>query len=91
MNKDHLDEVLQFTKAHRSNEANFEKLLSKLEEEAGNAENSQQYTKALQEIKVKQAEEYRQAKATAGTAWPEFENFISAFEKAITEVKNGNV
>lgn len=91
MNREHLDSVLEFIKAHRSNEANFEKLVSKLEEEASNAENSQQYTGALQEIKEKQTEEYRQAKTTTGTAWPEFENFVSAFEKAITEAKNSNV
>ena len=78
-----LQEVLEFLKEHRSNEGNFEKIYAKLEEEAG-AGGPGPYVEELRELKDKQAETYRQHKAEASTAWPEFEKFVSGFEKAIT-------
>jgi hypothetical protein len=85
MNKQHLDQVLEFIRQHRSNEANFDTLNTKLEEEHANEKNPQQYVQALKDIKEKQAEEYRKNKSMGGSAWPEFEKFVSQFEKAITE------
>jgi hypothetical protein len=91
MNRQHLEALLQFIRQHRSNEANFEMLTAKLEAESGNQGNTQEYKKALDEIKIKQAEQYRQNKHTGASAWPEFENFVSEFEKTITdEINNRN-
>lgn len=84
MEKKHLEEVLSFIRQHRSNEANFEKIYSKLQEEVDSAEDSSEYKNKLQEINQKQAAEYQQAKKDAPTAWPEFENFIAEFETTIT-------
>lgn len=87
--KDHLEEVAAFIREHRSNESNFETLHKKLEEEL-QAAGSEAYGRALAEAKEKPADEYRQAKTTGGTAWPEFEKFVAAFEKAVLEaIKTG--
>jgi hypothetical protein len=83
MDKTQLEEVAAFIREHRSNESNFEKLYAKLEEETGKDDTN--YTNQLQEIKEKGAEEYRKAKQTSGTAWPEFEKFVSEFEKTVVE------
>ncbi len=85
MNNDQLQELLEFIKQHRSNEIHFEKLFARLEEESAKPGSSQQYSQSLNEIKEKQAEEYRQHKNAGTTAWPEFEKFVSEFEKTITE------
>ena len=77
--KNHFHDLAAFIKEHRSNEANFGLLYKKLEEEirlAGENELPQ-----LQELRDKTAAEYTKAKETAGTAWPEYEKFVSDFEK----------
>jgi hypothetical protein len=83
MEKSHLEEVAAFIREHRSNESNYEKLKQKLEEEVEAGD--EDYTTQLTEIKEKHAEEYIKAKDNGGTAWPEFEKFISAFEKTVIE------
>lgn len=74
-------ELQEFIRLHRNNESNFHVLLKKLEQKIneGNKSNITQ----LQEIKNKQAEEYTTAKQKSGNAWPEFENFVTAFERAL--------
>ena len=86
--QDHYKEVMEFIRQHRSDESNFDKLYSKLEGEIqmdGDENTSDEYTKNVREIREKQAEEYRQKKEKTGTAWPEFEKFVTQFEKSLTE------
>ena len=83
MDKTHFEELAAFIREHRSNESNFEKLYAKLEEEPSKG-GSPAYREALPSIKTK-AEEYQKAKETGGIAWPEFEKFVSEFEKAVME------
>ena len=88
--KERLEQVLEFIREHRSNESNFGKLYAKLEEEcavagSNQAGNENTYLENLKAAKEKQADVYRQAKEQKGSAWPEFENFISEFETSVTE------
>ncbi len=91
LDKEHIQELLEFIRQHRSNEANFEKLHQRLEDELRNGQGDQNYIHNLQEIKNKQAEEFRQTKETGGSAWPEFEKFVSDFEKTLTETLKEHV
>ena len=81
---DQFRDTLLFIRDNRGNEASFEDLYQKLLDELRDEESSSAYREKLEEIKEKQAEVYRQAKDTQGSAWPEFENFVSEFEKAVT-------
>jgi pyruvate/2-oxoglutarate dehydrogenase complex dihydrolipoamide acyltransferase (E2) component len=90
MTDKNLEETLDFIHQHRSNEINFEKLDAKLEEQLSNAEANQPYAVSLAEIKEKQVVEYKKAKKSSGEAWPEFEKFVSHFERAITEAMKNN-
>src|SRR4028118_961010 len=85
MNNKSLEEARDFIHQYRSNENNFEKLYAKLEEELSHAEAGKPYATSLAEIKGKQVVEYRQAKKSGVEAWPEFEKFVSQFERTITE------
>jgi hypothetical protein len=84
MEKKPLEDVAAFLREHRSNESNFEKLYEKLREETAREGNSAKYANELNEAKEK-ADVYRKAKETTGSAWPEFEGFVSDFEMAVTE------
>ena len=84
MDKKHLESLAEFIKENRSNESNFEKIYRKLEEERANGNGHPAYATALEEIKQKSAIEYHKAKETGSTAWPEFEKFVSDFEKTIS-------
>lgn len=83
MAKEQLEEVVAFIREHRSNENNFEKLHAKLQEETKKEDAT--YTTQLKEVGEKSAAEYRKAKETGGTAWPEFEKFVSEFEKTVID------
>ena len=83
MEKQRLEDLLSFIRQYRSNSANFEKIYAKLQEEIARTDGSKEYTDRLKEIDQKQVDEYKQAKETGTTAWPEFENFIAEFETAI--------
>lgn len=92
-NTKQLQELLHFIQEHRSNEANFQKIYDRLEQEiiANNNsadDGSKKFQDDLQEVKDKQAEVYQQAKENGGSAWPEFENFITQLEKSITDAMN---
>jgi replication fork clamp-binding protein CrfC len=87
-NNEHIDAVLQYIKQYRSDEANFEKLYAKLEEELSQKGAEASYTDSLHELKEKQAIIYRQAKKEGTSAWPEFEKFVSGFEKTVTGALN---
>lgn len=77
------EETVAFIREHRSNEGSFSVLYAKLEEVAGNADGD--YKERLNELKEKQAVAYSTAKDNSGTAWPEFEKFVSGFERAVME------
>lgn len=85
--KNHLEALARFIHDHRSNESNFKKLYEKLVEAEGFAQNniSQNYSSVLHEIKEKHAAVYNQNKEKGIAAWPEFENFVNHFEKAVAE------
>jgi hypothetical protein len=88
--KQQLEELAAFIRAHRSAESNFDILFQKLTE-ACNAEAAEGgeaaqngYLNLLQEARDKYAETYRQSKEKGTSAWPEFENFVTHFEKGVT-------
>ena len=85
MNKHHLEELLAFIRQHRSNDANIDKLRAKLNEEIEASAHHHEYVQALRDIKEKQIEEFHQSRKEGSTTWPEYEKFVSAFERAITE------
>lgn len=87
MDKTHADELAEFIREHRSSEGNFDKLYAKLNEEANSNNNDGEYSTSLSEIQDNLLPAYQAAKETGGTAWPEFEKFVTAFEKAVTAVK----
>jgi len=84
MTNEHREEIMNFIRQYRSNETNFEKLYLKLEEELLDKDVDTEYVASLLELKEKQAVTYRQAKKEGISAWPEFENFVSGFEKTVT-------
>jgi hypothetical protein len=79
---------LQFIKEHRGDERYFDKLCNKLDETIQSLHNKEQvdadYLNSLTEVKEKQAEVYKQTKEKAGSAWPEFEKFVTELERAAT-------
>lgn len=82
MQKTELEEIAAFIREHRSKEENFEKLLAKLSEtESVLANGTVEFDGAS--IRAK-ADEYQKAKELGGTAWPEFEKFVTEFERSIT-------
>ena len=83
--KKQLEELLAFVRTQRGKEGNFESIYNKLVEEC-KATSDEGYRNQLGEIKEKQAATYRQAKEAGAVAWPEFENFVSEFEKTITSM-----
>jgi hypothetical protein len=81
-----LEQTLAFIREHRSNEANFDQLKAKLDESIGQAPEGSEYYTALTEVREKQIAAYSEAKENGGTSWPEFEKFITEFERSITAV-----
>lgn len=84
--KEQLEDFLQFIRDRRSDEGYFGELSNKLDEViatinssgAGNAD----FVELLREVKEKQGDAFKQAKENGGTAWPEFENYITQLERA---------
>jgi len=88
--KQQLEELAAFIRSHRSAENHFEALFQKITEvcdaeqkENGKAEPNA-YLQGMLEAKDKYATAYRQSREKSGTAWPEFENFVTHFEKSVT-------
>lgn len=87
MQKTELEEIAAFIREHRSKEENFEILLAKLSEtESALANGTAEFDGAS--IRAK-AEEYQKAKELGSTAWPEFEKFVTEFERSITGAMKG--
>lgn len=83
MQKLSLEDTAVFIREHRSNEASFEKLVAKMETLAGEAAGKEQ--KLDMETVKARAEEYKKAREERPTAWPEFEKFVTEFERAIND------
>lgn len=83
------DTYLQQIREHRSSESNFATLHQTLESATKAAEesNNTALVAELKEVKGKYAAEYQKAKETSGSAWPEFEKFVTQFERALTSAK----
>ncbi len=79
----HLKDLLQFIREHRSNAINFGKLKERLDAELRNTANDTAYFTALTETKEKYAAAYAEALEHGGSAWPEYEAFISHFERNV--------
>ncbi|MFN2458263.1 MAG: hypothetical protein ABR502_08700 [Chitinophagaceae bacterium] len=60
-------------------------MYQKIEEDLRNPESDPGYIRNLQGIKTKQAEAFRKTKEGGSSAWPEFEKFVSDFERVLTE------
>ncbi len=76
----------------RSSESNFERIVQELEKAKilAQREGNPHLSDELQEVADKYATEYRKAKETRSTAWPEFENFVTQFERALTSAERGS-
>ena len=82
-----LEITAAFIREHRGNEGNFEKLYSKLETEIEERHGLEKYVASLEDIREKAVPEYKKAKESGGTAWPEFEKFVTEFERAVVSAK----
>lgn len=80
------EEIMQNIRAHRSSESNYAALQEELDRAiaASKQASSESLAGELQEVKEKYAAEYEKAKETGGSAWPEFEKFVTQFERALT-------
>jgi hypothetical protein len=83
------DEYLQLIRAQRSSESNFDTLYQTLEAaiKAAEENNNSALAKELKEADETYAAEYKKAKESGGSAWPEFEKFVTQFERALTSAK----
>lgn len=75
------EELKSFIRERRTQEGNFEALLQRLDEEIRQEKGARQQT--LQDVRDKEAVAYQNLKEKSGSAWPEFEKFVTAFERAI--------
>jgi hypothetical protein len=84
------DDFLQRIREQRSSESNFEGLYQTLVSATKAAEDSNNTALAaeLKEVNEKYAAEYQKVKETGGSAWPEFEKFVTQFERALTSAKH---
>ena len=81
---------MQAIREQRSSESHFETLAQTLKAAIKAAEEKDDTTLAneLKEVEEKYAGEYEKAKETGGNAWPEFEKFVTQFERALTTAGN---
>lgn len=84
------EEIMQTVKENRSSEEHFNRLLQALEKATAQAQQQNNTTLAgdLQKVKDTYATAYEKTKETGGTAWPEFERFVTEFERALVNAKN---
>lgn len=81
-----LEKLQQFIRAHRSNEIHFEVLNHKLEETyswAKGQEGDNSLGDELDEIREKQARAYKESRESTSSDWPQFEQFVQAFERSV--------
>jgi hypothetical protein len=86
------EEIMQVIRENRSSESNFNTLLEQLEKATtwAQQENNSELATELHEVKEKYVPEYQKAKDNAGTAWPEFEKFVTQFERSLTKTAKSN-
>lgn len=80
------ESLLQTIRDHRSSESNFEVISQTLRAALRMAEenNHSSLAHSLKEIEEKYGTEYQKAKETGGSAWPEFENYVTQLERELT-------
>ncbi|MDB5196809.1 MAG: hypothetical protein JWP88_1180 [Flaviaesturariibacter sp.] len=76
--------LLHFIRGHRGDEAHFYTLYDRL---VKNISPDEAPLQAMKEEGEKAAAVYINAKEKSGSAWPEFENFVSLYEKSL--IKSG--
>ena len=86
-NGNDLQHITDAIRENRSNEGKFDLLCQYLQEAIAMAEkqNNQLLHNNLLEVQDKYAIEYMKAREERDSAWPEFEKFISQFERSIME------
>ena len=82
---------MQTVKENRGSEQHFNRLVQALNKATGLAheQNNAALAEDLQKVKDTYAAGYEKTKETGGTAWPEFERFVTEFERALLNAKNG--
>lgn len=85
-----IDKIMQTIRENRSSESNFATLQQQLDTSIASAQQTGNsgLLADLQEVKEKYVSEYQKAKTSGGTAWPEFEKFVTQFERALTGAKS---
>ncbi|WP_121353826.1 hypothetical protein [Flavisolibacter nicotianae] len=80
------DDFLEQIRELRSSEGNFEAICQLLTSatKAAEASGNTALSAALNETREKYAAAYEKARETSGTAWPEFEKFVTELERALT-------
>lgn len=73
-------QLLNFLREHRGNEANFQQINEAVTASIGNS------IPGLQEVQDKYADAYTTAREQGGSAWPEFERYVSELEKCLVAV-----
>lgn len=79
-------ELLAFLREHRGNEVNFSvinKHFSELLQSEGGS-----HHEAIKEVQDKYATAYTTAREQGGSAWPEFERYVSELEKCLINNRN---
>jgi hypothetical protein len=88
-----LEKLQAFIKAHRSNEIHFEALNHKLEDTyswASKPDGNKHLSEELNEIREKQAKAYKVSRENTSSDWPQFEQFVQAFERSVVSaIKEG--
>jgi hypothetical protein len=81
------EEIRQVVRDNRSSESNFDLIVQQLDKSIALAqtENKSALAGELQEVKEKYAAEYEKVKETGSTAWPQFEKFVTHFERTLTQ------
>lgn len=75
-------QLLAYLREHRGNEANFQQI----NEQIGKALQEEVYAgqrELLQAVQDKYADAYTTAREQGGSAWPEFERYVSELEKCL--------
>lgn len=77
---------MRIVREHRSSESNFTTLHQTLlsAQKAATESNNTTLADELNEVEEKYVATYTKARETGGTAWPEFEKFVTEFERALT-------
>ncbi|SHG08567.1 hypothetical protein SAMN05444008_117104 [Cnuella takakiae] len=74
--------LLAFLREHRGNEANFQQINEQIGQALQEEWDAVQ-RESLQEVQDKYAGAYTTAREQGGSAWPEFERYVSELEKCL--------